>query len=155
MLERLLGYRTYSYEDWLVKYHGTVIYQSTPSPSVTAYYSPGINIVRLGVGSYLLQLIDKAPIWASRLGQNAPTNWYGAVDQGFADTLQINASARNDQSIPGVITQINVSNPALIAPNRLQYQVDTFINGTHTDFSWTFTCNLTGQPQRFVFGLGA
>lgn len=160
MQERILPYKSFAYERDLIEYAGTLVYVQEgfpePLPVPKQYTSPGATIYTVATGSYVIYLDDKVPIWNEILNGVPSEQNLTALDQGFGATIQCMTQLR----APGTLTDtyhIQNSSAYFVTPGEKQiaFKVFTHVNGVLANLPWCFRILISGQPAKFVQGLGA
>jgi hypothetical protein len=156
MVDRLIPYKGYSYERDLIEYGGAVVNDPTNTPlPIAVYASPGISVVRNSAGNYSVNIIDKMPIFNQILTTEPPAPNLSCIDLGYGSSMMIWTSLWPELQAPGTVTQIGASQGILYAQNSVGFQVITYVAGVAADMSFSFRIWITGQPAKFVQGLGA
>jgi len=154
-MNRLVPYKGWSYERDLIEYCGSVIVDSGQTLPIAIYACPGLQIVRNSAGNYTINMLDKLPIYA-QVANNAPSAPdLSCIDQGFASSCMIWVSARPQQYPAATVVQIQASQVQLIDRAQIAFTVESFVATVATDISFSFRIWITGQPAKYVPGLGA
>lgn len=163
MFTRVTPFKTFAWERDLIVYSGTVVIDYTlPTPIQTqtrVYCSPGVSVGIFGKTNdppFRIYLTDKVALRQRKQQTNIlPATSEQAVVQGFANTPMIFFNQRLDSVPVTSLLDMEVSpmewDPDL--PYKVSWDVYPTQGGTFTGFS--FKILMTGQPQKFVQGLGA
>jgi hypothetical protein len=156
MVDRLVPYKSYSYERDLIEYGGAVVNDPTNTPlPLAAYTTPGVSVFRASAGNYTVLLTDKMPIYNAILTQEPPAADLSCIDLGFGSSCMIWTSAWPELQPAASVIAIGSSQAVLLEANSVAFEIVTYVTGVPTDISFSFRIWITGQPAKFVQGFGA
>ena len=153
-MDRLVPYKSYSYERDLIEYCGTVIVGDEEIPTVL-YATPGLTVQRNSAGSYTISLTDKLPIFDEIANSNATPANLTCIDKGFASSCMIWTSLRPENQVATTDVRIGASAVRIIDRAQIAFDIATSVVAVATDLSFSFRLWITGQPAKFVQSLGA